>query len=48
VTGYPDELPDEERAKCRVDEFAFGTSFVEMADDGPRRRDPTKVILSDE
>jgi len=45
---YPDELPAEDRLRCIVDELVFGKSFVEMTDDGPRRRDPTEVTVQHE
>lgn len=48
MTGYPDDLPDADRELCRLDELVHGTSFVELTDAGPRRRDPTEVILTDE
>jgi len=48
MTRYPDDLPDAEKAQCLVDELVFGTSFVELTDDGPRRVDPAEMISTAE
>jgi len=41
---YPDGLPEEDRLRCMYDELVYGTSYVEMTADGPRRVDPTEAI----
>lgn len=43
MTRYPDDLPEEDRAKCLMDEMLLGESAVELTDDGPRRVDPTEA-----
>lgn len=40
------ELPEEERELCRLDEAAFGAFYLEETENGWRRLDPSKVVLT--
>ena len=39
------EMPEDDRKDALFDEFVYGVFYAEETEDGPRRIDPTDVVI---